>query len=155
MVSNHFFLPATKIFGASSEKKTPFCSKWQPEKKEVEKLFESLWAGATYSWHRKQHFNKWKSFSIKSSAHGRQRHIATEGPESLLALCAISVTGLKRNKLYKILCSSVRTNYVWMVIQEDESRTETGLQDNLNVQLKIQNLNASRDVLVSRNGISF
>lgn len=42
-----------------------------------------------------------------------------------------------------------------MVIQEDESRTETGLQDNLNVQLKIQNLNASRDVLVSRNGISF
>lgn len=95
-----FSLPTTKNVGASGgkKKKLPAAQKRQPEKK---LLHKSLWIGATYLWHsgrhRKQHFSKWKSFPIKSSAHGRQNHTPTEGPKSLHALCAISVPGLSLN----------------------------------------------------------
>ncbi len=74
----------------AGKKKLPAAQNRQPEKK---LLHKSVWVGATYLWHsgrhRKQHFSKWKSFSIKSSAHGRQNHTPTEGPKSLPALCYI------------------------------------------------------------------
>lgn len=97
-----FFLPTTKNVASGEKVPAAQNDSQEKEKKSGEAFFiKSIWVGATYLWHsgtqRKQHFNKWKSFSIKSSAHGRQSLILTEGSESLPALCAISVPGLSLN----------------------------------------------------------
>lgn len=76
--------------------------------KKVEKLLhKQIWVCATFLCHCgtnwKQNSNKRKVFSIKWSAHYRQSHTATEGPEFLPSMCAISVPGLSLNSLIKYL----------------------------------------------------
>lgn len=104
-----FLLPITKNVGAcGGVKLTFFAAKNESQDKKEKKerlLHKSIWVGATYLWHsgrhRKQHFKKWRSFSVKSSAHGQQSHKPTEGPESLSAPCAISIPGLSLNTLLR------------------------------------------------------
>lgn len=99
---------AVKNVGASGGK-TPCCSEWHSEIRKKSFLCINQFGLAPPTSgtlaHTKQHFNKWKcrSFSIKSSAHGQESRTPTEGPESLSALCAISVLGLPLNALIRYM----------------------------------------------------
>lgn len=120
-------------------------------RKTVEKLLhKSIWVGATYlchsGTHTEQDFKKWKSFSIKSSAHGQQSHKPTEGPESLSALCAISIPGLSLNALIRYLGKKNKKGTRTTLQSAQFHQNQFCLKGDTDAQVKIESWNLSHNM---------